>query len=131
MMPNLARCSSPPDSIQVKPKKRRLLVKMAWVLLLAWIQPLTASAGSTFPDKPGQRAEEPVGPVEPRDAAPPQPAYPNREDIEADIQALEAERANLLTKYASAHPDVRAVERRLQVRRKQVEMLNQTASVPR
>jgi hypothetical protein len=44
---------------------------------------------------------------------------------------LEAERASLLAKYASAHPDVRVVERRLQMRRKQLEMLKQASNPPK
>lgn len=47
----------------------------------------------------------------------------SREDIEADIQALEVRRADLLTRFAPAHPDVRAVERRLAILRAQLEML--------
>jgi hypothetical protein len=52
----------------------------------------------------------------------PRPLRP-REDIEADIRTLEAQRADLLTRYAPAHPDVRAVERRLAILRAQFELL--------
>lgn len=130
------RIGSRPCAGRGKAWKQRALANVSGMLLLACMHPLMASAGSTFPDLPDQRAADQraadkVGPAEPRDTAVPPPAHRNREEIEADIQALEAERTNLLAKYASAHPDVRAVERRLQVRRKQLEMLKQAPTPPK
>lgn len=124
MTPNQTRRSSRAHAIQTKPRKWPIPAKAAWALLLACMYHPMA-AGSTFPDSPGPKPQEQLAPTEPRDTVAHPPTSLSREDIEADIQALEAERTNLLAKYASAHPDVRAVERRLQVRRKQLEMLNQ------
>lgn len=131
MTPNQTRHSSRSYAIQTQPRKWPVLAKVTWVLLLACMYQPMAAAGSTFPGSPGQKPEDQLGSTEQRDTVAHPPTALSREDIEADIQALEAERTNLLGKYASAHPDVRAVERRLQVRRKQLEMLSQAPNKPK
>lgn len=83
-----------------------------------------ALADSIFPDTHVQTRTEQAGPPAPDAAMPPRP-HRSREEIDADIQSLEAERADLLSKYAPAHPDVRAVDRRLRILREQREMLDQ------
>lgn len=88
-----------------------MLLAAAWAGVPAW-------AESVFP-----RAAVEEGADAGRGEAAPAPHRP-REEIEADIRALEERRADLLTRYAPAHPDVRAVERRLAILRAQLEMLN-------
>lgn len=51
------------------------------------------------------------------------PPLLGKEELQAEIQRLEAERARLLGRFAPAHPDVRAIERRLALRRAQLEYL--------
>jgi len=130
MMQNQATCPSGAPAGPPRPGKPRMRKCVVGALLLACAHQPTALA-DTFPNQPDPRSAGQVGPVQPRETAAPQPVHRNREEIEADIQALEAERANLLTKYASAHPDVRAVERRLQLRRQQLEMLKQAPNPPK
>lgn len=98
-------------------------VRFGGGLLLACAQAPTALADSIFPDVHAQiRADQTVASTPP-DEPPPTP-HRSREEIDADIQSLEAERADLLTKYAVAHPDVRAVDRRLRILKEQREMLD-------
>lgn len=78
---------------------------------------------SVFPPAAGRGAPEEPGLAQ---SAAPLPHRP-REEIEADIRALEARRADLLTRYAPAHPDVRAVDRRLSILRAQLDMLKAQA----
>jgi len=101
-----------------------VLARLTGVLLLIAFVHQPAAAESIFPDRSAQRPEDQVGSLDERTVAP-QPPLRSREEIQDDIQSLESERAELLMKYASAHPDVRAVDRRLQILRKQLEMLNQ------
>jgi hypothetical protein len=108
-----------PNATQVKP---RILVTITGALLIACMQQPTAAIGSTFPDQPEQKPAQQVGSMTHSETVAAPPTSLSREEIEDEIQALEAERIDLLGKYASAHPDVRSVERRLQVRRKQWDM---------
>jgi hypothetical protein len=107
------------------------------ILLLALAFPLLAHAGATFPDGAGTTPRAQVGPPAPppapqREATAPGPGEPGaprpagsrtREELEADIQALELERTSLLAKYSPAHPDVRLLDRKLQARKQQLEAL--------
>lgn len=119
---NSNQAMSQPNASQSKPRKRRNLTTITGVLLIACMHPPVASAGSTFPD---QSEQKPVVSMEHHATVAAPPTSLSREEIEEDIQALESERSDLLAKYASAHPDVRSVERRLKVRRQQLEMLKQ------
>lgn len=119
------------NATQFKSRKRHVLATITGVLLIACMHPIIASAGPAFPDQPGQNPEGRQDSTERRNTVTAPPTTLSREEIEIDIRDLELERANLLTKYASAHPDVRALERRLQVRRKQLEMLNRTPNHPK
>jgi hypothetical protein len=47
----------------------------------------------------------------------------NREDIQARIRQLEAERSNLLLRYTELHPAVRNVNRKLLILQEQLRML--------
>jgi len=114
-----------PSASQGKPKKCSVLATFSGALLIACMQQPIAATGSTFPDQPGQKPAGQVGSMEHHTTVTAPPTSLSREEIENDIQALESERSDLLAKYASAHPDVRSVERRLKVRRQQLEMLKQ------
>lgn len=131
MMPNISGCCFRPYTTQVKPRKRLVLATITGALLIACLHPLMASAEPTFPDQSGQKPAGQLGSDARRDSNAPPPTSLRREEIEDEIQDLESERSELLTKYASAHPDVRAVERRLQVRRKQLEILKQAPNPPK
>jgi hypothetical protein len=72
------------------------------------------------PAAPGVAAKEAQVPEPPR-------PYRSRREIEEDIRALEVRRADLLACYAPAHPDVRAVERRLAILRAQLRLLDESA----
>ncbi len=121
MMPNQAMPR--PNASPGKPRKRRALASICGALLIACMQQPIAATGATFPDQPEQKTAQAAGSMAHSETITAPPTSLSREEIEDDIQALEAERIDLLGKYASAHPDVRSVERRLQVRRKQLEML--------
>jgi hypothetical protein len=120
-MPNQAMPR--PNAIQFKTGKWRALATIPGALLIACMFPPMASAGATFPDQPEQKPAQQAGSMAHSETVAVPPTSLSREEIEDDIQALEAERIDLLGRYASAHPDVRSVERRLQVRRKQLELL--------
>ena len=49
--------------------------------------------------------------------------YGNREEIQAHIGQLEAERGQLLLKYTEQHPALRDIDRRLMILREQLRML--------
>lgn len=105
-------------------KRSSLLGAVAGIWLIAAVYAPAAGADSIFPQPHTQAPADQTGPVAPRDpSAPPRP-YRSREEIDADIQSLESERADLLTKYSVAHPDVRAIDRRLRILREQREMLD-------
>lgn len=72
-----------------------------------------------------QKLEGKVESLERRDPIAPAPPLRGREEIEAQIRSLESERVRLLASYQSAHPDVRDVDRRLQLLKKQLEMQDQ------
>ncbi|MFZ0106062.1 MAG: hypothetical protein WAK92_04305 [Thiobacillus sp.] len=62
--------------------------------------------------------------IEMLEARPPiEPPYRDRAEIEAHIQALEAERAALLTRYLSEHPLIRDIDRRLIILNNQLNLL--------
>jgi hypothetical protein len=96
---------------------------VAGVLLIGCLYSPGIFAGPTFPDPPGQTAGPQAEPPPQSDPAVPAPMNRNRADIEADIRSMELQRSELLARFVSAHPDVRALDRRLQIRRKQLEML--------
>jgi len=52
-----------------------------------------------------------------------EPPYRDRAEIEAHIQALEAERAALLTRYLTEHPLIRDIDRRLLILNNQLKMI--------
>ena len=61
--------------------------------------------------------------IEMLEARPPiEPPYRDRAEIEAHIQALEAERAALLRRYLSEHPLIRDIDRRLIILNNQLNM---------
>jgi hypothetical protein len=124
-------------------KRQPVPTTLVW-MLLACLPSLPVLAGPTFPNQPGGQPGETPGtqagqsagsqmgpPAPPRDTPAAQGVTLSRAEIEADIQALEAQRRELLAKYAEAHPDVRAVDRRLQARKKQLEMLGPGAAAPK
>jgi len=51
-----------------------------------------------------------------------EPPYRDRAEIEAHIQALEAERTALLTRYLTEHPLIRDIDRRLIILNNQLNM---------
>lgn len=51
--------------------------------------------------------------------------YRGREDVQAHIKTLEAERAKLLVKYTDQHPAVRDIDRRLLILNEQLGMLKE------
>lgn len=55
----------------------------------------------------------------------PSPPLRSRDEIERNIQSLEARRTALLERYTSAHPLVREVDLSLRLLRLQLEMLDQ------
>jgi len=52
-----------------------------------------------------------------------QPPYRNKEEIQAHIKALEAERTKLLTDYHAQHPAIKDIDRRLEILNVQLRML--------
>jgi chromosome segregation ATPase len=96
------------------------------LLLGACAQPSQPPADAAALARRVQNLEGRVESLERRDTIDPAQPLRTRAQIEANIQSLEAERATLLSKYQSAHPDVRDIDRRLQLLRKQLEMLDQT-----
>jgi hypothetical protein len=60
----------------------------------------------------------------------PSPPMRNRAEIVANIQSLEKQRAELLTRYTSAHPNVREIDLSLRLLRLQLDFLDQANRVP-
>lgn len=97
---------------------------VVWLLLLSACaqQPAPSSQAPTVEQRL-QKLEGRVESLERRDTIAPAPPLRSREEIEAQIRSLESERVRLLAGYQVAHPDVRDVDRRLQLLKKQLEML--------
>lgn len=60
----------------------------------------------------------------------PSPPMRNRAEIVKNIQSLEQQRAELLTRYTPAHPNVREIELSLRLLRLQLDFLDQANRVP-
>lgn len=54
-----------------------------------------------------------------------QPPYRSKAEIRANIEALEAERSKLLTDYYPQHPEIKDIDRRLEILNSQLPMLEQ------
>jgi septal ring factor EnvC (AmiA/AmiB activator) len=54
-----------------------------------------------------------------------QPPYRSKAEIQANIEALEAERSKLLTHYYPQHPEIKDIDRRLEILNSQLQMLEQ------
>jgi hypothetical protein len=52
-----------------------------------------------------------------------QSPYRSKAEIQANIEALEAERSKLLTLYYPQHPDIKDIDRRLEILNSQLQML--------
>jgi hypothetical protein len=52
-----------------------------------------------------------------------QPPFRNRAEIQANIEALEVERAQLQTRYLAPHPEIRDIDRQLDILYAQIKML--------
>ncbi|WP_310446389.1 hypothetical protein [Thiobacillus sp.] len=52
-----------------------------------------------------------------------QPPYRNKAEIQAHIEALEAERSELLTRHLPQHPYIKDIDRRLGILNSQLKML--------
>lgn len=55
----------------------------------------------------------------------PSPPLRNRDEIEKNIQSLEARRSALLQRYTDSHPEVREVDLSLRLLKLQLEMMDQ------
>jgi hypothetical protein len=53
------------------------------------------------------------------------PPYRSKEEIQANIKSLEAERGELLTRYFAQHPAIKDIDRRLEILNSQLKMLEQ------
>ncbi len=51
--------------------------------------------------------------------------YRSKAEIQANIEALEAERGKLLTHYYPQHPEIKDIDRRLEILNSQLQMLEQ------
>jgi len=51
------------------------------------------------------------------------PPYRSKEEIQAHIKSLEAERGELLTRYFAQHPAIKDIDRRLEILNSQLKML--------
>jgi len=102
---------------------RKVPPATCWALGLL-LFPVLTQAGPTFPDQADPKAAQ-QGVSSEQQASPALTPQENPEHIalQAEIRALEVQRAELLARYAPAHPDVRALDRKLQIRRKQLEQL--------
>jgi septal ring factor EnvC (AmiA/AmiB activator) len=52
-----------------------------------------------------------------------QPPYRSKAEIQANIEALEAERVKLLPRYSAQHPDIKDIDRKLAILNSQLKML--------
>jgi len=88
-----------------------------------------AACGSQAPPKTDtpsleQRMSELERRVESLEARPVvKPPYRNRAEIQANIRALEDERAELLTHYLPQHPYIKGIDRELEILNSQLKML--------
>jgi len=106
---------------------RPMIFRNGAALALASVLAACASPSpSPKPDTPSveQRLSEMERRIEMLEARPQiEPPYRDRAEIEAHIQALEAERASLLTRYLSEHPIIRDIDRRLIILNNQLNMI--------
>mgnify|MGYP001061618926 FL=1 len=102
-------------------------IRAGVVLALACALAACASnAPSSAPETPSveQRLSDMERRIEMLEARPRiEPPYRDRAEIEAHIEALEAERATLLTRYLTDHPLIRDIDRRLIILNKQLNMI--------
>lgn len=52
-----------------------------------------------------------------------EPPYRSKAEIQANIEALEAERGKLLTRYSAQHPEIKDIDRRLEILNSQLKLL--------
>jgi len=52
-----------------------------------------------------------------------EPPHQSREEIEAEIKALQRQRAELLLRYTEKHPSVKVIDQRLEILNAQLRML--------
>ena len=52
-----------------------------------------------------------------------QPPYRSKAEIQANIEALEAERGKLLTRYYAQHPDIKDIDRKVEILNCQLKLL--------
>lgn len=125
MVPNKMGHAPGSNGCMPAPRKRRSLVYVALFLLLGACARQPMQAPDTIAvDHRIKNLEGRVESLERRDTIAPYPPLRSREEIEAHIQSLESDRVRLLASYHVAHPDVRYVDRRLQLLKKQLEMLD-------
>lgn len=88
-----------------------------------------AACGTQAPPKTDtssleQRMLELEGRVERLEARPAvKPPYRNKTEIQANIKELEDERAKLLITYLPEHPDIKDIDRQLEILNSQLKML--------
>jgi phage shock protein A len=104
---------------------------MGFLLLGACAQQPAPPPASMSTEQRLQRLEGRVESLERRDTIAPYYPLRSREEIAAQIQSLESQRAELLASYSSAHPDVRAIDRELAMLKRQLGMLDQNANTPK
>lgn len=101
---------------------RRLLAIALALPVLGCASPLVAPpvASQTATQ---QRLDDMERRVQQLESRPPVPAsFGNREEVQAKITQLQAERGQLLLKYTELHPAIRDIDRKLRVLREQLEM---------
>jgi len=52
-----------------------------------------------------------------------QPPYRSKAEIQANIEALEVERGKLLTRYYAQHPDIKDIDRKVDILNCQLKLL--------
>jgi len=105
---------------------RPILSQSCLMLALAFALAACRSATATKPDTPTleQRMLQLEGRVEKLEARPEvKPPFRSKAEIQANIQALEAQRGQLLIRYLPQHPAIRDIDRSLEILRTQLKTL--------
>jgi len=119
------------DSAEEVPRETgrwRSLRATAWLLLLGACVQQPPSPPEPEVDALRQRLqvlERRVEMLEGRNLTPPSPPLRSRDEIDRTIQSLESKRSELLERYTTLHPEVREIDRSLQLLQRQLEAMNQ------
>jgi len=103
-----------------------ILYRTCLTAVLAFALAACGSHAPPNPDAPSleQRVDELERRMESLEARPlVKPPFRSKAEIQANIEALEVERAQLLARYFTPHPEIKDIDRKLEILNTQLKML--------